>query len=52
MGQADLSSFGPLLKPMMAAAAKLTAPKGKDDKGAKKATLKTKIKATVKAKRG
>lgn len=51
MPQADLSSFGPLLKPMMAAATKLTAP-GKDGKGAKKAQLKMKVKATVKAKRG
>lgn len=51
MGQGDLSSLGPLLKPMMDAATRIVTP-GKDGKGKKKAELKSKIKMSVKAKRG
>ena len=50
MGQADLSSMGPLLKPMVMAAMKL-ASKGKTpDK--RKAKISAKVKMSVKAKHG
>ena len=50
MGQADLSSMGPLAKPMILAAMRL-ASKGKDA-GKKKAEVKMKQKVSVKVKRG
>jgi hypothetical protein len=52
MGQADLSSMGPLMKPLVFAAMRL-ANKGKEgDKTKKKAEVKMKLKAGVKVKRG
>jgi hypothetical protein len=50
MGQADLSSMGPLMKPLVMAAMRL-ASKGKDG-GKRKAEAKAKLKLAVKVKRG
>jgi len=47
MGQADLSSMGAIMKPMLGIARKLASAKDR-----KKAEVKAKIKASVKVKRG
>ena len=49
MGQADLSSMGPLMKPLVMAAMRLS---DKGSKGKKKAEVKMKLKASAKVKHG
>jgi hypothetical protein len=52
MGQADLSSIGPLMKPLVMAAIRLAGKNKAGEKGKKKAEVKMKLKAGVKVKRG
>jgi hypothetical protein len=52
MGQADLSSMGPLAKPLMMAAIKLSNKGKSGEKTKKKAEVKMKQKISVKVKHG